>query len=208
MWSNSVGAEVMKPIATPVLGGMVSSLLHVLIVTPVIFIWIRERRLGLHREPVAIAAGPAGIGTRRPVAYAAALLVVVLAGAAAWLLWDRGGDTASRTEARVVQTVPSGDLDIVLLSETGTLRQGPNRFVIEFRRTGTTTLVDVGTVHASASMAMPGMLMSGGVQVQATGVAGRYAATAEFGMAGAWQMAIEWEGAAGRGSVNFEGGVQ
>ena len=52
MWSTRAGAEVMKPLATPVLGGMVSSLLHVLIVTPVIFFWIRERRLGLQHEPL------------------------------------------------------------------------------------------------------------------------------------------------------------
>jgi len=45
MWSTSAGAEVMKPLATPVLGGMVSSLLHVLVVTPVIFFWLRERQL-------------------------------------------------------------------------------------------------------------------------------------------------------------------
>lgn len=45
MWSTQTGAEVMKPLATPVLGGMISSLLHVLIVTPVIFTWIREREL-------------------------------------------------------------------------------------------------------------------------------------------------------------------
>jgi len=45
MWSTSAGSEVMKPLATPVLGGMVSSPLHVLIVTPVIFYWIREREL-------------------------------------------------------------------------------------------------------------------------------------------------------------------
>jgi copper/silver efflux system protein len=45
MWSTSTGSEVMKPLATPVLGGMVSSLLHVLIVTPVIFFWLREREL-------------------------------------------------------------------------------------------------------------------------------------------------------------------
>jgi Cu(I)/Ag(I) efflux system membrane protein CusA/SilA len=45
MWSDSTGAEVMKPIATPVLGGMVSSLAHVLLVTPVIFFWLREREL-------------------------------------------------------------------------------------------------------------------------------------------------------------------
>jgi Cu(I)/Ag(I) efflux system membrane protein CusA/SilA len=45
MWSTSAGSEVMKPLATPVLGGMVSSLLHVLVVTPVIFYWLRERGL-------------------------------------------------------------------------------------------------------------------------------------------------------------------
>jgi Cu(I)/Ag(I) efflux system membrane protein CusA/SilA len=43
MWSQRVGAEVVKPLATPVLGGMVSSMLHVLVVTPVIFLWLRER---------------------------------------------------------------------------------------------------------------------------------------------------------------------
>jgi Cu(I)/Ag(I) efflux system membrane protein CusA/SilA len=41
MWSTSAGSEVMKPLATPVFGGMLSSLLHVLIVTPVIFYWLR-----------------------------------------------------------------------------------------------------------------------------------------------------------------------
>jgi len=45
MWSHSTGAEVMKPLATPVLGGMVSSLALVLIVTPVLFYWLREREL-------------------------------------------------------------------------------------------------------------------------------------------------------------------
>jgi len=48
MWSTRTGAEVMKPLATPVLGGMVSSLIHVLIVTPVIFTTIRERELRRH----------------------------------------------------------------------------------------------------------------------------------------------------------------
>jgi len=45
MWSTQTGAEVMKPLATPVIGGMVSSLIHILIVTPVIFAWLREREL-------------------------------------------------------------------------------------------------------------------------------------------------------------------
>ncbi|MDT7809470.1 MAG: copper/silver efflux system protein, partial [Acidobacteriota bacterium] len=45
MWSTSAGSEVLKPLATPVLGGMVSSLLHVLVVTPVIFYSLRVREL-------------------------------------------------------------------------------------------------------------------------------------------------------------------
>jgi copper/silver efflux system protein len=45
MWSMRTGAEIMKPIAAPVLGGMISSLLHVLFVTPVIFYWIQRRKI-------------------------------------------------------------------------------------------------------------------------------------------------------------------
>jgi copper/silver efflux system protein len=45
LWSTRVGAEFMRPLAAPVLGGMLSSLIHVLIVTPVIFTWLREREL-------------------------------------------------------------------------------------------------------------------------------------------------------------------
>ena len=43
MWSTRTGSEVMKPLAAPVIGGMLSSLLHILVVTPVIFAWLRER---------------------------------------------------------------------------------------------------------------------------------------------------------------------
>ena len=39
------GAEVMKPLAAPIVGGMASSLVHILIVTPVIFVWLHGREL-------------------------------------------------------------------------------------------------------------------------------------------------------------------
>jgi len=51
MWSHRQGAEVMKPLATPVIGGMVSSLIHILIVTPVIFAWLREREMKRQNHP-------------------------------------------------------------------------------------------------------------------------------------------------------------
>ena len=57
MWSHSTGAEVMKPLATPVLGGMVSSLAHVLLVTPVIFYWLREREVRRDMESEARGTG-------------------------------------------------------------------------------------------------------------------------------------------------------
>lgn len=44
-WSARTGSEVMQPIAAPVVGGMLSSLLHILLVTPVIFAWLHERKL-------------------------------------------------------------------------------------------------------------------------------------------------------------------
>jgi Cu(I)/Ag(I) efflux system membrane protein CusA/SilA len=45
MWSAGVGADVMKPIAAPIIGGMVTSTIHVLIVTPVIFYILKRRAL-------------------------------------------------------------------------------------------------------------------------------------------------------------------
>jgi Cu(I)/Ag(I) efflux system membrane protein CusA/SilA len=45
MWSAGVGADVMKPIATPIIGGVITSTIHVLIITPVIFAMVKERAL-------------------------------------------------------------------------------------------------------------------------------------------------------------------
>ena len=44
-WSHRTGVEIMQPLATPVIGGMLSSLLHILLVPPVIIAWLREREL-------------------------------------------------------------------------------------------------------------------------------------------------------------------
>jgi Cu(I)/Ag(I) efflux system membrane protein CusA/SilA len=208
MWSSRVGAEVMKPLATPVLGGMVSSLVHVLIVTPVIFFWLRERQLGLQREVFPDVSDR--VAPRRALVLGIVGLVIVSASFAFWRTtgWGRGQPVGSVSDSGIVQTVRSGDVEIVLRSPDAALRQGRNSFAIEFRRPGTGELLDVGTVRASANMTMPGMVMSSGLQVSPSGVPGRYVAIAEFGMSGAWQMALEWNGPAGQGSVTFQGSVQ
>ena len=45
MWSTGVGSDVMKPIAAPIIGGMITSTIHVLIITPVIFYILKTRAL-------------------------------------------------------------------------------------------------------------------------------------------------------------------
>ena len=41
MWATGTGSDVMKPIAAPMIGGMFSSTVHVLIMTPVIFVLMK-----------------------------------------------------------------------------------------------------------------------------------------------------------------------
>ena len=45
MWSSGVGSDIMKPIAAPIIGGMITSTIHVLIITPVIFYIMKARAL-------------------------------------------------------------------------------------------------------------------------------------------------------------------
>ncbi|HXD73598.1 MAG TPA: CusA/CzcA family heavy metal efflux RND transporter [Vicinamibacterales bacterium] len=57
LWSTGVGSDIMKPIAAPIVGGMVTSTIHVLVITPVIFYIMKARALrkgtlrasGMHR---------------------------------------------------------------------------------------------------------------------------------------------------------------
>ncbi len=46
LWETGVGSDVMKPIAAPIVGGMITSTIHVLILVPVFFALMKERALG------------------------------------------------------------------------------------------------------------------------------------------------------------------
>src|SRR6201987_4383474 len=43
LWESGVGSDVMKPIAAPIVGGMITSTIHVLILVPVFFALMKER---------------------------------------------------------------------------------------------------------------------------------------------------------------------
>jgi hypothetical protein len=45
LWETGLGADVMKPIAAPIVGGMITSTIHLLILVPVLFAPMKERAL-------------------------------------------------------------------------------------------------------------------------------------------------------------------
>jgi copper/silver efflux system protein len=45
LFESGVGSDVMKPIAAPIVGGMITSTIHVLILVPVFFVLMKERAL-------------------------------------------------------------------------------------------------------------------------------------------------------------------
>jgi Cu(I)/Ag(I) efflux system membrane protein CusA/SilA len=57
LWESGIGSDVMKPIAAPIVGGMITSTIHVLILVPVFFLMMKERRAG--KTGPDVGQGPA-----------------------------------------------------------------------------------------------------------------------------------------------------
>ena len=45
LWESGIGSDVMKAIAAPIVGGMITSTIHVLVLVPVFFAIMKERAL-------------------------------------------------------------------------------------------------------------------------------------------------------------------
>ncbi len=45
LFESGVGSDVMKPIAAPIVGGMITSTINVLILVPVLFVLMKNRSL-------------------------------------------------------------------------------------------------------------------------------------------------------------------
>lgn len=130
----------------------------------------------------------------RSTACILAVLVLTAAGCR-----TPGGDS----DLIEVQRVRAGDVDVVLLSNDGTLTKGKDTVTIEFRRGE--TLVDVGRVKGAATMPMAGMApMMGSVFLEPGGTPGRYTADTDLSMSGGWTLNLEWDGPAGRGKASLQ----
>jgi Cu(I)/Ag(I) efflux system membrane protein CusA/SilA len=63
LWGNGAGASVMKRIAAPMVGGMISSTILTLVVIPAVYALVREREL----SRAAVGAGKESIAHVSPV---------------------------------------------------------------------------------------------------------------------------------------------
>ncbi|HEX3072337.1 MAG TPA: efflux RND transporter permease subunit, partial [Ignavibacteriales bacterium] len=57
MWSTGTGSDMMKPLTAPMIGGLLTSAVHVLIVTPVLFIIMKENALKKGKLEISKIAG-------------------------------------------------------------------------------------------------------------------------------------------------------
>jgi hypothetical protein len=214
MWSPALqaGADVMKRIATPMIGGVITSAVLNLLIYPVIYVIWRRRELpsgGL------VAGGvPVDVEPKRPVTlkgllrFLIVILVAVLlfaSGYTAWNWWSSssGGITSSRSAAQIqgepIATRTVGDLTISLY---GDLHNGPSEVVVRFTDPNGQPK-DVGEVKTDLSMNMPGMVMHSGSDVTKTNMPGVYRAKLQPQMGGDWVAKLSWQGPAGEGQVEI-----
>jgi hypothetical protein len=114
-----------------------------------------------------------------------ATLTVVALGMAFAACGGKGGGG----ELKQVSQQRVGDYVVTLLSESGQLKQGPNKYVLEFRKASDNQLVDVGEVKLSSRMPMPGMSdMIGGASATPSGTPGHYNVESNFEMRGKWNF--------------------
>jgi Cu(I)/Ag(I) efflux system membrane protein CusA/SilA len=223
MWSPTTqsGADVMKRIAAPMIGGVVTSGILELLLYPVIYVFWRKRHLPKATRDSSVltevvASAPVEVSAARPVSEPAkahrsrkvfllATIVVALAvgGYFAWQKFGHGGSSGAIVSGQPFATQKVKDLTVTFFDSKGQLQNAMNDILIEFRDTTGGELVDVGTVKFDLDMNMPGMVMHSGATIQPTDTPGQYRANVKPDMAGDWKATLRYDGPRGNGNVSF-----
>ncbi len=213
MWSPTwqAGADVMKRIAAPMIGGVVTSAILELLIYPVIFVIWRRRSLPKdardeHPRVIPDEHEPAAVHPRRSFArFLVTALAIAALGIGGYYGWQKfggklPGGAQSAATPFVTQTV--GDLTITLLHPHGQLSAAANEAFIEFRN-ASGDLVDVGEVKLNLGMNMTGMVMHSGATVKRTDTPGRYRVEITPDMGGDWTASLFFDGPQGQSETSF-----
>jgi Cu(I)/Ag(I) efflux system membrane protein CusA/SilA len=239
MWSPTTqsGADVMKRIAAPMIGGVITSGILELLLYPVIYVFWRKRHLGTPQAhpggavastvtatPVESAnfitatkasSASASSTSSKPslfgrICFPILLLLVVAVGGGLFLERQKFGHSGSvGTVARTAfATQRVKDLTVNFFHPKGHLQNAMNDVLIEFSDSTSGQLVDVGTVKFDLDMNMPGMVMHSGATIEPTGTPGRYRAKVKPDMGGDWKASLHYQGPHGEGSTSFSVNVK
>jgi hypothetical protein len=117
------------------------------------------------------------------------------------LMFGSGGPVSAAEKTFATQKTK--DVVVELKNDAGQWKPGKNDFVLEFTSAKDKQPVDVGKVTLNTSMAMSGMApMIAGATLKPD-KPGRYLGTIEFPDRGTRQVAVAWDGPAGKGSTKF-----
>jgi hypothetical protein len=213
MWSPAwqAGADVMKRIAAPMIGGVITSAILELLIYPVIFVMWRRRSLpkesrDVPSESITSESRPSGVHPRPSFArFLITALVIATLGIGAYYGWQQFGgklNGGAESAGTAFATQTAGGLTITLLHPHGELRAAANEAIIEFRNANG-GLVDAGEVKLNLGMNMTGMVMHSGTTVKRTDTPGRYRVEVTPDMAGDWTASLSFNGPQGSGETSF-----
>ncbi len=112
--------------------------------------------------------------------------------------------TTWAADLKTIHTQKTKNVIITIQSEAGQWTKGKNSFVLEFASAKDKQPVDAGQVTLNTSMTMSGMSpMVAGATLSPDKTPGRYAGTIDFADTGTRQVAVTWDGPAGKGSTKF-----
>jgi hypothetical protein len=208
MWSPvyQAGADVMKRIATPMIGGVVTSAILELLIYPVIYVIWRRRDLPINgrvdnRPPANIRpkSGATFIALRRFLTVALIAAALFVGGFEAWNWWNSRSSSAAQIQGEPIATRTIGELTISLY---GDLHNGQSEVLVRFTDASGQPK-DVGELKTDLNMNMPGMVMNSGGDVTKTSTPGVYHAKLQPQMGGDWVVKLSWQGPAGEGQVEI-----
>jgi Cu(I)/Ag(I) efflux system membrane protein CusA/SilA len=208
MWSPvyQAGADVMKRIATPMIGGVVTSGILELLIYPVIYVIWRRRDLPVDgrvedrpQANVRRKRGATFVALRRFLSAALVAAVLFAGGFAAWNWWNSRSSSTTQVQGEPIASRTVGELTISLY---GDLHNGQTEVLVRFTDPSGQPK-DVGEVKTDLAMNMPGMVMNSGGDVTKTGKPGVYRVKLQPQMGGDWIVKFSWQGPAGEGQVEI-----
>ena len=116
-----------------------------------------------------------------------------------WAPVVEASSLSGATGLLVVATCNVEDIVMTLLGDLAEWKVGQNRVVLECHSAPRKRLVDVGTVVLEGAVAGAGRMVAR-AHVRRDVVPGRYLGVIGVPRAGKWEVAVSWQGRAGRGT--------